>query len=92
MKISGHIPQVSQLLGKQKQMPGQSVTSVTQTAATDKVEISSQAGKVRDLVAKTINLPEEGGSRVEALRGQIAGGEYKMDSEELAEKMLSALL
>lgn len=92
MKISGHIPQVSQLLGKQKQSPGQPVASVTQALATDKVEISSQAGRVGDLVAKTINLPEEGGSRVAALREQIAGGEYRMDSVELAEKMLSALL
>ena len=92
MKISGHIPQVSQLLGKQKQLPGQPATSVVQTAATDKVEISSQAGKVRDLVDRTINLPEEGGNRVAALKEQIARGEYKMDSAELAEKMLSALL
>jgi negative regulator of flagellin synthesis FlgM len=53
----------------------------TKQAQTDKVELSSEA---------KLQIQKEKDARIEQLKSQIANGTYKVDSEKLADKLLSA--
>jgi negative regulator of flagellin synthesis FlgM len=53
----------------------------TKQAQTDKVELSSEA---------QLQIQKEKDMKIEQLKNQIANGTYKVDSEKLADKLLSA--
>lgn len=59
-----------------------------QTSATDKVELSAQSKdlkKIRDVLAMTPDVRTE---RVAALKKAIEDGQYKIQAEAVADKML----
>ncbi len=61
-------------------------------AAKDSVSLSSgslEVQKIRDILQETPDVRTE---KVEELKARIAGGEYKVDSRQLADKMLADLL
>jgi len=63
-----------------------------QTAATEKVDISSRAKEIQ--LAKTVinGLPEIRDAKVQELKAQIEQGSYKVDNEKLAKKMVGESL
>ncbi|QIA26253.1 flagellar biosynthesis anti-sigma factor FlgM [Thermaerobacter sp. PB12/4term] len=58
----------------------------------DRVDLSPAAAAVQRLVDETRGLPEVRAERVAALRAQIARGEYRIDPQQVAERMLYRLL
>ena len=56
---------------------------------TDAVSISSRAADLQSLEASITQLPDVDASRVNALREQISAGNYAVDSQRLADKMLA---
>lgn len=54
---------------------------VTNKPQADKVELSSEA---------KLQIQKEKDAKIEQLKNQIANGTYKVDSEKLADKLLSA--
>lgn len=61
-------------------------------AGRDRVDLSPEAAAVQRLVEEARQLPEVRADRVEALREQIARGEYRVDPQLVAERMLYRLL
>jgi len=55
-------------------------TEESKKSQTDKVELSSEA---------KLQIQKERDAKIEQLREQIANGTYKVDSDKLAEKLLS---
>ncbi|ADU50317.1 Anti-sigma-28 factor FlgM family protein [Thermaerobacter marianensis DSM 12885] len=62
------------------------------TAPRDRVDLSPEAAAIRRLVEEARRLPDVRPERVAALRQQIARGEYAVDPEQVAERMLYRLL
>ena len=59
-----------------------------QSAGNDTVHISSQAIDLRGLEAHISQLPDADKSRVTELRNQIANGQYQINFDKVAEKIL----
>lgn len=57
-------------------------------AASETIEISSQAQLLSKLEAQIKNLPEIDQNRVDALRDQISQGTYEIDSSSLAQRII----
>ena len=57
-------------------------------AATESIEISSQAQLLSKLEAQIKELPEVDESRIESLREQIQQGTYEIDSSSLAQRII----
>lgn len=56
---------------------------------TDAVSISSRAADLQSLETSIRQLPDVDASRVNALREQISAGDYSVDSQRVADKMLA---
>lgn len=63
-------------------------TGASQTGV-DAVSISTQAGDLQALEASIRELPEVDSARVNTLREQINAGQYTVDSQRLADKILA---
>lgn len=63
----------------QKQQPNRA--EATKRPPTEKVELSNEA---------QLQIQKEKDAKIEQLKAQIANGTYKVDSEKLADKLLSA--
>lgn len=57
-------------------------------AATESIEISSQAQLLSKLEAQIKDLPEVDQARVDALRDQVNQGTYEIDSSSLAQRII----
>lgn len=63
-----------------------------QTPGRDRLELSEEAAAVRRFVAMARDLPEVRAERVAELRERIARGDYRVDPEAVAERLLYRLL
>ncbi|WP_028307528.1 flagellar biosynthesis anti-sigma factor FlgM [Desulfitibacter alkalitolerans] len=54
----------------------------------DKIEISTEAKRIKELVRKTISLPDIRNNVVDGLKQKIDKGEYKVSSEDIVKGML----
>ncbi|MEX0739733.1 MAG: flagellar biosynthesis anti-sigma factor FlgM [Pseudohongiella sp.] len=61
----------------------------TGTSQPDAVSISGRAADLQSLEASIKQLPDTDVSRVNALRDQINAGEYAVDSQRVADKILA---
>lgn len=59
-----------------------------QAASTDTVELTSSAKLLERLEKTLASIPAVDQSRVDAVKTQIENGEYRIDSERIAEAML----
>lgn len=57
--------------------------------STDTVKISTGAADLQAMEARLAELPDVDSGRVEAIRSQIANGEYQIDSQKLADRILA---
>jgi negative regulator of flagellin synthesis FlgM len=57
-------------------------------AVRDRVSLSDGVEWVRALAARTASLPQTDEDRVAALRARIDAGNYRIDSEKIADRML----
>lgn len=55
----------------------------------DTVNISASAADLQAMEARLAELPEVDSGRVEELRNQIANGEYNIDSQRVADRILA---
>ncbi|MBL4584380.1 MAG: flagellar biosynthesis anti-sigma factor FlgM [Pseudomonadales bacterium] len=58
-------------------------------ASGEQVAISSGAQRIQSLEAQIQQLPEVDAARVEAIKQSIADGEYKVDAQSTADKMIA---
>lgn len=56
---------------------------------TDSVSLSSRAVSMRHVFQSVADAPDVRAARVEALREQIANGDYEVDAEGIAERLLA---
>ena len=56
--------------------------------STDKVEISPEAQKLKEMVKKTISLPDIRKEQVEQLKKEVDSGSYNISAEQIAKSML----
>ena len=61
-------------------------------AGRDRIDLSPVAASVQRLVEEARQLPEVRADKVAALREKIARGEYQVDPQQVAERMLYRLL
>lgn len=70
----------------------QAEESIRQDAArteqSDSVEVSSQSQKISDLIDKINELPEIDQQRVDAVKSSIEDGNYQVDANKIAQKIL----
>lgn len=93
MIISGkQIQNITKLYGDQTKV---SKTAKSQSANSlqgkDEVILSSRAQEFSNLLQQAKNMPEVREDRVQELAEKIKSGNYKVSSEEVAEKMLGRL-
>ena len=93
MKLTGIFPPIKTEKVQVKKSEG-SVAARVESAAqpTDRVVLSAgslDVQKVRDILEQT---PEVRADRVQALKEEIARGEYQVDPHRLADKMMGSLL
>lgn len=67
----------------------ESSSSRPQPAAKDTVSLSDQSLQVRDLQQRLENLPEVDAEKVEAIKQEIARGNYPLDPERIAQNLIS---
>lgn len=60
----------------------------TQGARPDSVSLSSQARDLKKLEEQLSSYPEVDDDRIEQIKSALADGSYKIDAEQLAQKML----
>ena len=68
---------------------GNSNTPTASSSVSDQVELSSQAQTLKNLEAKLADLPEVDEERVAALKSAIENGEYQINDQRVADKLLS---
>ncbi len=84
----------------QKNQPVQEVQPVerekeaqsSQPQAMDKVEISAASRDVQKIQQVLENTPDVRAEKVQDLKSRVQSGEYKVDSREIASKMISSLI
>ena len=59
------------------------------TSGVDQVAVSDKAQLYQTLLQKTKDLPAVQDDRVQTLSAQIASGEFQVDSQKIAEKLVS---
>jgi len=97
MKIEGTRPSESQevqlrtqRLGKQETTPATNETPPKETK-TDQVQLSGKAKEIEDLKNVINQMPEIRTDMVEALKKSIQAGSYKVDSFQVAGKILEEI-
>lgn len=93
MKLTDVISQIqtdTKLRG-QKKVRSAAVNAPASMAGRDRVELSSSSMDVRKIQEVLQETPEVRLDKVQELKEKIAGGEYHVDSRELADKMLTSL-
>ena len=93
MKLTGIFPPIKTEKVQVKKSEGSVAARADNTAQpTDRVVLSAgslDVQKVRDILEQT---PEVRADRVQALKEEIARGEYQVDPYRLADKMMGSLL
>ena len=93
MKLTGIFPPIKTEKVQVKKTEGSAAAQADSTALpTDRVVLSAgslDVQKVRDILEQT---PEVRADRVQALKDEIARGEYQVDPSRLADKMMGSLL
>lgn len=67
----------------------ESTSSNSRPAAEDTVSLSEQSLQVRDLQQQLENLPEVDAEKVEAIKQEIAKGNYPLDPERIAQNLIA---
>lgn len=96
MKLTNIFPQIKTDSKVQVKKTQETATvdpkSISPTEGGDKVELSAgtkDAQKIKEILSET---PEVRADKVEALKQQIEKGEYQVDAEQIADKLLMSLL
>ena len=58
------------------------------TAGQDKVSLTDMASRLKSLEQKLTQVPEVDQSRVDRVRGALSRGEYRVDPDRVADKMM----
>jgi negative regulator of flagellin synthesis FlgM len=93
MKLTGIFPPIKTEKVQVKKSEGSAAAKADKTALpTDRVVLSAgslEVQKAKDILEQT---PEVRADRVQALKEEIARGEYQIDPHRLADKMMGSLL
>ena len=94
MKLTGIFPQVKteKVQVKRSEGTAASKTDPAKAVPSDRVELSAgslEVQKAKDILEQT---PDVRTDKVQALKEQIARGEYQVDPYKLADKMLVSLI
>lgn len=73
-------------LQKQQDLRGQNQTS--SASSKDSVQLTSQALNLNKLEKQTSSEPQVNKQRIESLKAAILNGDYKINTERLAEKLI----
>lgn len=94
MKLSNIFPQIMPEKIQSKKDRDVSSTSATSspTPGADRVELSSQSADIQRMREIIDSTPAVRAERVQELKGLIARGEYTIDPQKIADKMLQGLL
>ena len=90
MKIQGPI-QIGNVNGKYNEVARKNYASTASLIGSDKVEFSQNAKSFSAALKAAKELPEVRTEKVEALRKAISEGTYRIDSNAVAEKLISSI-
>jgi|GEM_PF-647732 flagellar biosynthesis anti-sigma factor FlgM len=68
---------------------GSQTTGLSPTAGEDTVSLSGKHGDVQRLTAAVAQVPEVRAERIAALQSKVQSGNYKPDSEKIADAVIS---
>jgi negative regulator of flagellin synthesis FlgM len=94
MKIgSGGIDKInSDLIARDLKRIKQNEEDVSNISAGDKVELSSRAMDLKEMQTQAMATPDVNSDKVNAIKMQIESGTYKINNEEIAEKLIQEAL
>ncbi|MFZ5775701.1 MAG: flagellar biosynthesis anti-sigma factor FlgM [Thermodesulfobacteriota bacterium] len=92
MKLTGVLPPVKTEKVQVKRSEGSARTEGATAAQSDRVQLSAGSQEVQRMRELLDQTPDVRLDRVQALREQIARGEYTVDPYRLADKMMETLL
>jgi negative regulator of flagellin synthesis FlgM len=70
----------------------QNEEDVSNISAGDKVELSSRAMDLKEMQTQAMATPDVNSDKVNAIKMQIESGTYKINNEEIAEKLIQEAL
>ncbi len=88
MKINSNIPKNLSKIYQKQQNEVINNKKEKKIVEQDRIELSSQAEKIKKMVEMTKDLPEIRKEKVEEIKAQIAENKYDVSAKDLAEKML----
>ncbi len=74
--------------GKSEKKQSKSVSAKLNTTESDSVSITSQAGKINQLIEQMKSAPVVDPDRVSPVKEKLTKGEYKIKYQQVANKML----
>lgn len=80
--------QAASSVHSQKDQASEAGRGVQQRTGTDEVELTGMSTRLREIESTAAKGPEVDLKRVEAIREAIASGEYRVDSEHLASRLV----
>lgn len=93
MKLDAIFPQIkTEKVQAKRSGPPVASTPASSSLPTDRVVLSGGSLEVQKAKELLANTPEVRADRVEELKERIAKGEYQVDPNRLADKMMSSLL
>ncbi len=88
-KLTGGTDTTTQTRNEPVSTEKNSTAAKAPESATDQVKLSSSSKSIQQIEAEIRDMPEVDDATVERIRGAIERGEYKIDYDKLAGKMLS---
>ena len=80
---------ISSNAGKTRNKESNEATADVRPAADDTVSLSEESVQVRDLQQQLKGISEVDAEKVEAIKQEIAKGNYPLDAERIAENLLN---
>ncbi|CAG0945153.1 hypothetical protein GPROT2_03060 [Gammaproteobacteria bacterium] len=91
MKIDNSVGSVGGLpSGEPRQRPGKNTPSAA-SASSEKVELSSLAGRMQEIEAALANVPVADAGRVAEIKQAMAEGRFKVDASKVADGLIESV-
>lgn len=89
MKINNNDINMNKIMKAYQNLNQKENNNVNQKSKSDQVNISNEAKEIRNIKETLENKPEIRQEKVDQIKTQIQNGTYKVDSQKVAEKIIS---
>ncbi len=89
MKINNNDINMNKIMKAYQNLNQKENNNINQTSKSDQVNISNEAKEIQNIKETLENKPAIRQDKVDQIKTQIQNGNYKVDSQKIAEKIIS---